>query len=81
MSGNTPTTEQIVKHISASFDSVNLILNKIQEPKTEKTVKSVNLNVDHLQQMLLKTWFIETLTESQYQDITNCILSGNTYVD
>lgn len=81
MTGNTPTSEQIVKHITASFDSVNLILNKIQEPKSEKTVKTVNLNVEHLQQMLLKTWFTENLTETQYQDITNCILSGNTYVN
>lgn len=81
MTGNTPTTEQIVKHISASFDSVNLILNKIQQPKNDKVVSLINLNIEHLQQMLLKSWFTENLTETQYQDITNCILSGNTYVD
>lgn len=81
MTGNTPTTEQIVKHISASFDSVNLILNKIQQPKNDKVVSIINSNIEHLQQMLLKSWFTENLTETQYQDITNCILSGNTYVD
>jgi hypothetical protein len=79
MTGNTLTTEQIEKHILASFDSVNLILNKIQEPKTERVVNVVNLNVEHLQQMLLKSWFTENLTETQYEDIRNCIISGNTY--
>lgn len=81
MTGNTPTAEQIVKHISASFDSVNLILNKIQQPKNDKVVSLINSNIEHLQQMLLKSWFTENLTETQYQDITNCILSGSTYVD
>jgi hypothetical protein len=79
MTGNTPTIEQIERHISTSFDSVNLILNKIQEPKTESVVNVINLNIDHLQQMLSYSWFAENLTETQYEDIRNCVISGNTY--
>ena len=79
MTGNTPTIEQIERHILVSFDSVNLILNKIQEPKTESVVNAINLNVDHLQQMLSYSWFTENLTETQYEDIRNCVISGNTY--
>ena len=79
MTGNTPTIEQIERHILVSFDSVNLILNKIQEPKTESVVNVINLNIDHLQQMLSYSWFAKNLTETQYEDIRNCIISGNTY--
>jgi len=79
MTGNTPTIEQIERHILVSFDSVNLILNKIQEPKTESVVNTINLNIDHLQQMLSYSWFTENLTETQYEDIRNCVISGNTY--
>lgn len=81
MSGNTPTQEQIQKHILAAFDSVNLITNKVSEPITDKTKKSVMNNYKHLQIMLLKPWFTEAITTQQYETINNCITSGITYCD
>ena len=38
----TPTPEQIQKHISAAFDSVNLINNTITKPATENTKSTVD---------------------------------------
>lgn len=79
MIGNTPTTEEIVKHVSASFDSVNLIINKISEPKTELTKNVVLNNYIHLQTMLLENWFVDNITTQQYETINDCITSGITY--
>lgn len=81
MSGNTPTQEQIEKHILSAFDSVNLITNRITEPKTEQTKNSVMNNYKHLQLMLLKKWFSDNITTQQYNAINNCITSGITYCD
>lgn len=81
MSGNTPTQEQIQKHILSALDSVNLITNRITEPKTEQTKNSVMTNYKHLQLMLLKKWFVDNITTQQYNTINNCITSGITYCD
>jgi hypothetical protein len=81
MSGNTPNQVQIQKHISSAFDSVNLITNKITEPSGDQTKNIVLINSKHLQSMLLKKWFVDSITTQQYTTINNCIISGMTYCD
>jgi hypothetical protein len=81
MSGNTPNQVQIQKHISSAFDSVNLITNKITEPIGDQTKNIVLVNSKHLQLMLLKQWFVDSITTQQYDTINNCIISGMTYCD
>ena len=81
MSGNTPNQEQIQKHILSAFDSVNLITNKIIEPSGDQTKNIVLVNSKHLQSMLLKKWFVDSITTQQYDTINNCIISGMTYCD
>jgi hypothetical protein len=79
MTGTTLTQEQIQKNITNTFVSVNLILDKITEEKTEKNISIVDSNAKHLQNMLFKKWFIDSISMQQYNQIKNTILSGITY--
>lgn len=63
--------EDIEKHISAAFDSVNLInsIIVIAEP-TEDQIDTIDRNKSHLLIMLNKEEFINALTQEQLQQIT-----------
>lgn len=85
MSENTPTPEQVQQHISAAFDSVNLINGiiagtKMTDAPLEKKKEAVKRNVEHLELMMGKTWFAEGCTSTQTTNINTCIAAGNTYV-
>ena len=71
---DTPTTEQIAQHYSATLDSVNLIndlLAKI-EPLTSEENDRISRNVEHLKIMVGKDfWTTEDLTP-----LTNAIAAG-----
>jgi hypothetical protein len=75
----TQTPEQITKHISAAFDSVNLINNEITQEITDNRKDTVKRNVQHLELMIGKDWFEAGCTEQQVTDINACIAAGNTY--
>tara|TARA_R110000868_G_scaffold302858_1_gene563411 strand:- start:590 stop:832 length:243 start_codon:yes stop_codon:yes gene_type:complete len=70
----TFTPEQVQKHIAAAFDSVNLIneLNAV-ESLTQEQVDSKERNVQHLEIMIAKEWFVEALTEEQTSIINQLI--------
>ena len=70
----TFTSEQVQKHIAAAFDSVNLIneLNAV-ESLTQEQVDSKERNVQHLEIMIAKEWFVEALTEEQTSIINQLI--------
>jgi hypothetical protein len=60
------TAEEIQRHITSAFDSVNLIneLNLLSSlSKEEQSIKQ--RNVEHLQIMTAREWFAEALTEEQ----------------
>jgi hypothetical protein len=76
----TPTPEQITKHISAAFDSVNLINNEITQEVTDNRKDNVKRNVEHLKLMIGKDWFAAGCTTQQVTDINACITAGNTYI-
>jgi hypothetical protein len=85
MSENTPTPEQVQNHITAAFDSVNLINGiiagtQMTEATLEKKKGAVSRNVEHLELMMGKTWFTEGCTSTQTTNINTCIAAGHTYV-
>jgi hypothetical protein len=75
----TQTPEQIQRHISAAFDSVNLINSLITEPADDKTKDSVERNYQHLELMIAKDWFEAGCTAQQVTDINACIAAGKAY--
>jgi hypothetical protein len=76
----TPTTEEITKHILAAFDSVNLINEEIQKTITDEIKSTVDRNVEHLEVMLEKDWFSDGLTNEQRTNIDNSIINGKLYI-
>ncbi len=76
----TPTPEQIQQHISAAFDSVNLINNTITKPATDQNKDTVKRNYEHLEIMMGKDWFVDALTTQQETDINAAITAGKAYV-
>jgi hypothetical protein len=76
----TQTPEQIQQHISAAFDSVNLINDKITKEVTDNLKDTVKRNVEHLEIMIGKEWFAAGCTEQQSIDINACITAGKAYV-
>ena len=68
------------KAVSAAFDSVNLINKTILETIDDKKKSLVDRNVKHLQLMLTKDFFKNTLTPEQKTDIETCISSGTSYI-
>jgi len=75
----TQTPEQVQQHISAAFDSVNLINDEITKEVTDNRKDTVRRNVQHLEIMIGKEWFVAGCTEQQSLDINACIAAGNTY--
>jgi hypothetical protein len=76
----TQTPKQVQQHISAAFDSVNLINDEITKEVTDNRKDNVKRNVQHLELMIAKDWFAEGCTAQQVTDINVCIAAGNTYV-
>lgn len=80
MENNTPKPEEVIKHISAAFDSVNLINETVTKPVTEETKNTVERNFQHLEIMLAKDWFAAGLTATQKTDIDASVAAGKAYV-
>ena len=61
---DTPTTEQIARHYSASLDSVNLLNGgKPATMSAEEWTNCKKRNVDHLKIMVAKTyWTTESMS-------------------
>lgn len=66
--------EYTEKHISALYDSVNLI-NELQaiESPTEEQTDSINRNIEHLEIMMGKEDFVALLTEEQIAEVNALI--------
>lgn len=62
------------KHVSALYDSVNLI-NELQaiESPTEEQTDTINRNIEHLEIMMGKEDFVALLTEEQIAEVTALI--------
>ena len=68
------------QHVNAAFDSVNLINELITKPIDDDKKSTVKRNVEHLEIMMGKEFFVNALTPSQKTEIENCILAGNTHI-
>jgi len=72
----TPTTEELAQHISAAFDSVNLINELvIKSPQEDGDAETIERNVEHLKIMMNYDWFSSALTSEQQLQI-NAIING-----
>jgi hypothetical protein len=62
------------KHVSALYDSVNLI-NELQaiESPTEEQTETIDRNTKHLEIMMGKEDFVALLTEAQITEINQLI--------
>jgi hypothetical protein len=76
----TQTPEQVQQHISAAFDSVNLINDEITKEVTDNRKDTVKRNFEHLEIMMGKEWFAAGCTEQQTTDINACITAGKAYI-
>ena len=64
------TNEQILKSVSAAYDSV-AIINELK-PKSEKTDEEKDMlarNEGHIRIMMSKDWFVNALTEEQIAEL------------
>ena len=66
--------EYTEKHVSALYDSVNLI-NELQaiESPTEEQTDTINRNIEHLEIMMGKEDFVALLTSNQISEINSLI--------
>ena len=68
---------------SAAFDSVDLLGAIVAGTSDIETAadkaNSADCNYRHLEIMLEKSWFADTLTSSQRTDIDAAIVAGSTY--
>lgn len=67
--------------VRAAFDSVNLINELITKEVDEEKKSTVKRNVEHLEVMLTKEFFVNALTDDQKLQINNVISSGNSYLN
>lgn len=61
------TPEQIAQHVSAAFDSVDLI------NRNEDDDATIERNVEHLRIMMAYEWFASALTAEQSEQINAII--------
>jgi hypothetical protein len=71
----------IQNHISAAFDSVNLINQTVLLDKTDQNKNSVKRNFEHLEIKLADTEFAEALTAQQKNDIEASIQLGKDFIN
>jgi len=66
--------EYTEKHVSALYDSVNLI-NELQaiESPTEEQTDTINRNIEHLEIMMGKEDFVALLTSDQISEVNSLI--------
>lgn len=75
----TRTLEEIQKTIIAAFDSVNLINEEITKDVTVERKGLVSVNVEHLELMMGKSWFVSGCTIEQISTINGTITDGNEF--
>jgi len=64
------TEEQIIKSVSAAYDSVALITElRAKTSLTEEETSKLSRNVEHIKIMLEKEWFYKALTTEQKTEL------------
>lgn len=67
--------EEVANHISAAYDSVNLInqLNNLAQPLSVENAGKKDRNIEHLKVQMSKEIFVAGLTPEQLAEINNLI--------
>ena len=74
------SAQQAQRSVWAAYDSVNLINTVVALSASEKNVNTVKSNSCHLEIMLGKAWFSDTLSGTQVTEINDAITAANTFV-
>jgi hypothetical protein len=71
------------RSVSAAFDSVNLINQTIPVTGMNMTQKIdiIKRNYQHLETMMAKQWFVNSLINNEGNLIQTCILNGKSFVE
>ena len=79
----TANSAEAQSSVTAAFDSVDLLGAIVAGTSDIETAadkaNSADCNYRHLEIMLEKSWFADTLTSSQRTDIDAAIVAGSTY--
>ena len=79
----TANSAEAQSSVTAAFDSVDLLGAIVAGTSDIETAadkaNSADCNYRHLEIMLEKSWFADTLTPSQRTDIDAAIVAGSTY--
>jgi hypothetical protein len=70
----------VQQSINAAYDSVNLVNQLITEELNQEKKSTIKRNVEHLEIMLGKDFFVEGLTPTQKVEIETCISQGHSYI-
>ena len=70
----------VQQSINAAYDSVNLVNQLITEELNQEKKSTIKRNVEHLEIMLGKDFFVEGLTPTQKVEIETCISQGHLYI-
>jgi hypothetical protein len=74
MENLVPTQEIIDKTVESSFHSVDLINKlKTQMSLSEDDQDTIQRNIDHLNLLLSKEWYVEALTEEQRAEVDSAV--------
>jgi len=74
------SAQQAQRSVWAAYDSVNLINNIVTLSASEENINTAKRNSGHLEIMLSKAWFSDTLSGTQVAEIYNAITIANTFV-
>jgi len=78
---NMPLSAQLAQRsVWAAYDSVNLINTIVALSASEENINTVKRNSGHLEIMLNKAWFSDTLSGTQVTEINNAISTANTFI-
>jgi hypothetical protein len=74
MENLVPVQEIIDKTVESSFHSVDLINKlKTQMSLSEDDQATMQRNIDHLNLLLSKEWYVEALTEEQRAEVDSAV--------
>ncbi len=74
MENLVPFQEIIDKTVESSFHSVDLINKlKTQMSLSEDDQDTIQRNIDHLNLLLSKEWYVEALTEEQRAEVDSAV--------
>lgn len=76
-----PPTEIIDQYVAGLQDSVTMILEHVNLPKTDANLRAVWRNVDHLHNRLARPYVVARLSAERIQELDDAIEAGENYLE